>query len=135
MTTRGIRNNNPLNMEPGGWNGEIGNDGRFAIFDTMANGIRAPCKNFIVYHDKYGIDTVRGIVNRWAPPSENDTENYIHFVCHILTLQPDDHMDMRSPDTLFWLITAMGEMENGADNFTAGVSDADIDAGIAAALA
>ena len=135
MTTRGIRNNNPGNMEPGGWQGEIGTDGRFAVFDTMVNGIRALGKNLLAYQGKHGVDTVREAIERWAPGSENNTEAYIAFVCHVCELNADDQLNFRDADTLYWLVTAICEEENGHDAFTHGVSQADLEAGVNAALA
>ncbi|MGI3041032.1 hypothetical protein ACRTDM_04690 [Shewanella algae] len=79
---KGIRNNNPLNIEAGQpWNGATGNDGRFAIFETAWYGIRAAGRLLKTYRDRYGLNTVREIVNRWAPPSDNNpTDNYVSFV-------------------------------------------------------
>jgi hypothetical protein len=135
MPTRGIRNNNPGNMEPGGWQGEVGNDGRFAVFDTMANGIRALAKQLLVYQDKYGIKTARGVVSRWAPPNENNTDGYLAFFDGVLGCGPDDEFNFHNRDFLYWACTAIGEEENGHDEFTRGVSDADLNAGVNAALA
>ncbi|MBB1322117.1 hypothetical protein [Shewanella sp. SR43-8] len=82
--TKGVRNNNPLNVEYSAsnpWNGQTGSDGRFATFSSVFYGIRAAAKTMKTYRDKYGLNTVRGIVNRWAPPSDNNpTGNYIDFV-------------------------------------------------------
>jgi len=132
--TRGIRNKNPGNMEPGGWQGEIGNDGRFATFDTMPNGIRALGKQLRVYQNRYGLDTIREAINRWAPPNENQTDGYVAFVAHVLEVDPDDKLDFNERDTLWWLTVAIMEQENGHDAVTQYISDAEIDAGIDAAI-
>jgi hypothetical protein len=83
---KGIANNNPLNVEfsaSNPWNGQAGSDGRFAIFSTAFYGIRAAARTMKTYRDKYGLNTVAGIVNRWAPPSDNNpTQNYIDFVAN-----------------------------------------------------
>jgi hypothetical protein len=50
--TRGLRNNNPGNIEFGSFAkkyGATGSDGRFAIFPTMVDGIRAIAELLIVY--------------------------------------------------------------------------------------
>lgn len=82
ITTRGVRNNNPLNIRKSldNWRGKIGDDGEFVKFDTMNNGLRAAFRNLKTYFTKHKINTVGGIVNRWAPPVENDTAAYINFV-------------------------------------------------------
>ncbi|WP_406733481.1 structural protein [Vibrio scophthalmi] len=78
-TPRGIRNNNPGNIEDRGtpWRGYVDNDGRFIIFDTPVNGIRAIARILDTYRSKYGVTTLDSIIKRWAPPFENDTESYI----------------------------------------------------------
>jgi hypothetical protein len=137
MIPRGIRNNNPLNLEYGPFTiaqGATGSDGRFAVFPDMPTGIAALAKQLMIYQDQHGLDTISGIVNRWAPSSENNTAAYISFVCSVTGLQPDDHLNMHDTNTLFWMITGMGEEECGATAFSAGVSDSDIDTGIAKAL-
>jgi hypothetical protein len=132
----GIRNNNPGNIRPSTppWNGAVGANGGFVVFDTMENGIRALAKQLMVYQDRYGIKTVRKAISRWAPGNENNTESYIAFVCGVLGCGPDDEFDFHDPSFLFWMVTAIGEEENGHDAFSKYVSDADIDAGVAAAL-
>lgn len=57
---------------------------RFARFDSLENGICALGKLLLAYRGKdgmpgvggLGIDTVREIISRWVPGSENDTEAY-----------------------------------------------------------
>jgi len=133
----GLRNNNPGNIRPSnpGWFGAIGTNGGFVVFDSMVDGIRALARQLLVYHDKYGIDTVRQAISRWAPGNENNTDAYIAFVCSVLSCQPDDRFDFHNADFMYWMVTAIGEEENGHDAFTQNVSDADINAGVAAALA
>ncbi|WP_325892730.1 structural protein [Grimontia sp. NTOU-MAR1] len=88
---RGIRNHNPGNIEDNGipWKGYRGNDGRFIIFDAPQWGIRALYRVLMTYRHKHQIHTVRGIINRWAPSHENNTEAYIHHVASRLGVSPD----------------------------------------------
>ncbi|MSH34709.1 hypothetical protein GKF49_25355, partial [Escherichia coli] len=63
---RGIRNNNPGNLEyskTNPWVGQTGDDGRFAKFETPEHGIRALGRNLMSYQ-RQGIDTVSEIINR-----------------------------------------------------------------------
>jgi hypothetical protein len=132
MSALGIRSNNPLNLRPGSYNGEVGmNEKGFSIFDTMENGVRAAAKNLIAYQDKHGIDTVEGVVRRW---STTDQDAYIAFVCHVCELNHNDPLDLHDFNTLWWLVESMGEMENGHDEMAAGVTDAQLSAGVKAAL-
>lgn len=140
---RGIRNRNPGNIEYGQFAircGATDSDGRFAIFPTMAKGCEAIARllrHYGTLPDGKGgrIDTVEEAINRWAPSNENHTAAYIALVCTVLECNKDDRFDFNDPNFLFWMVTAIGEEENGPDAFTQNVSDADIDAGVAAALA
>lgn len=83
--TRGLRNNNPLNIRRSAtrWQGarEEQTDPSFVQFKTMAYGYRAAWKILQSYYERFRMQkkpfTVRNIVGRWAPPVENDTEAYI----------------------------------------------------------
>lgn len=79
MAPRGIRNKNPGNLEDNGtpWRGRLGNDGRFIIFDSSLNGIRAMARTLKTYRNNHNIRTIEGIINRWAPSVENDTNAYV----------------------------------------------------------
>ena len=133
-----LQNCNPGNLRPSAppWQGTVGEHAGFAVFDTMEDGIRALAKQLISYQDNHGIDTVAAAITRWAPGSDNNnTTAYISFVCSVLSCQPDDRFNFHDPDFLFWMVTAIGEEESGHDAFTHSVSDAQIEAGIQAALA
>ena len=111
--TRGVRNNNPGNIEKGiKWGGATGDDGRFIIFDSPEMGIRAIGRILRTYSRKYGINTVSGIVSRWAPPNENDTENYIKNVSTWTGFAPDKKLNVQDPGTMFKLINAIIRQEN-----------------------
>lgn len=130
--TRGIRNNNPGNLEASSsnpWIGQTGSDGRFAKFETPEHGIRALGRNLISYQ-RQGIDTVGEIINRWAPPSDNnDTAAYIKAVCAQLGVTANQPLDASNPDTLQALCAAIIKHENGTqpyspDQLSTGVSAA-----------
>ncbi|MEQ3528725.1 virion protein [Pseudoalteromonas sp. XMcav11-Q] len=117
QTARGIRNNNPLNIEAGeNWVGLAGTDGRFAIFETAEHGIRAAARILRTYAFKYGIANIEGIISRWAPPVENDTANYIAFVSNKVGV---DSKKPLSPEEYPKVIEAMITMENGQQPYSA----------------
>ena len=93
LIPRGLRNNNPGNIERGRsqWQGMaiIQNDTRFVKFITMAHGIRAIYKTIRTYKNAYGLISVEAIINRWAPPVENNTMAYIRSVERGM-INPDD---------------------------------------------
>ena len=130
---RGIRNNNPLNirLSKDKWQGQINPSGNanvndnnsslkgeavFCVFSSMEYGWRAA---FVIlcrtYYGKYGLKTIRGIVTRWAPPKENNTEAYIRHVSDYTGIGPD--RDLGDPQThpTQWLLIgyAMAVVENG----------------------
>ncbi|HDG9775831.1 TPA: hypothetical protein PGG59_004222 [Raoultella planticola] len=128
---RGLRNNNPGNIEAGSnpWEGQTGSDGRFATFATPEHGIRALGKNLLSYQ-RQGYDTVSEIVNRWAPASDgNNTDAYIQALCGALGVGANDPLDVSNPKTLAALCAGIVKHENGslpysADQLETGVSAA-----------
>ncbi|EPQ8724380.1 hypothetical protein ACUWYJ_003228 [Klebsiella aerogenes] len=130
---RGVRNNNPGNLEASSsnpWVGQTGSDGRFAQFETPEHGIRALGRNLLSYQ-RQGIDTVSDIINRWAPPSDNnDTAAYIKSVCAQLGVKADQPLDASNPDTLQALCAAIIKHENGSQPY----SNEQLSTGVSAAL-
>lgn len=86
MITRGVRNNNPFNVCKGAsrWLGLVpaykSTDSRFCQFIDMKYGIRCGIVLLRRYIQNYKLDSVRGIISRFAPANENDTETYISFI-------------------------------------------------------
>lgn len=83
---RGLRNCNPLNIRRVAgtqWIGQsrLQTDKRFVKFDSLEWGVRAACCILRTYARRYGAVCVRDIISRWAPSSENNTEQYIRNVC------------------------------------------------------
>lgn len=116
----GIRNNNPLNIRynsRNNWVGQVGENKGFCVFSSMAYGFRASYKLITSYISK-GYNTIEKIVNRWAPPTENDTETYIRFISYE-TIIDRNHVltDCNIHDywTKLIIIRAMAKMESGLD--------------------
>jgi hypothetical protein len=136
--SRGIRNNNPGNIRGASyqWVGEVGRDNRgFVIFDKPENGIRAMYRTLGTYRNKYeglqnvggkGFDTVHEIINRWAPPSENNTGAYVAHVASALGVAEHEAIPLEKYGELIKVII---KHENGVQPY----SDEVINAGIAAA--
>lgn len=129
---RGLRNNNPGNIEAGSnsWDGQAGSDGRFAKFVTPEHGIRALGKNLLSYQ-RQGYDTVSEIVNRWAPARDgNNTEAYIAALCKKLNVTPNDQLNMSDINTLRQLCAGIIQHENGKQPY----SEDQLNTGVSAAL-
>lgn len=77
--TRGLRNNNPGNIEYGPFaikHGATGTDGRFAIFPTIEMG-KAAANALLDSYQRQGINTIGGITNRYSPAKDhNDVVAY-----------------------------------------------------------
>lgn len=72
-------NNNPLNIRHSSsftWQGEDASvkDGDFSKFDTLEHGERAAIINLHTYVTKEGINTIRSIIAKWAPPTDNNDD-------------------------------------------------------------
>jgi hypothetical protein len=130
---RGIRNNNPGNLESSElfrWQGQSGSDGRFAVFSSPEHGIRALGMNLLAYHRR-GLDTINKIISRWAPPTDNnDTASYVSKVSQALGVSPHSKLDIQSPAILSALSKAIIQHENGVNPF----DDKTLSSGIFSAL-
>ena len=115
MATRGIRNNNPGNIRVSKdqWEGMTGDDGAFVTFDSPESGVRALGKNLLSY-GRQGYDSIEKIINRWAPPNENDTKAYIDSVVAATGIPATQSLDLSDPDTLSSLAQAISFHETGS---------------------
>lgn len=146
-TPRGVRNNNPGNIDfnpRNAWQGQLGVEvgvakPRFARFDQAENGIRALGKLVINYRGKdglpgvgeKGIDTVLETISRWAPSSENDTQAYAAAVAKRIGVRPTDPINIKDPATLRGMVLGIIVHENGGNPYP----DQVIDEGVRRALA
>lgn len=129
---RGVRNNNPGNIiaGPTQWAGQIeGADPKYASFATPQAGIRALGRNLLAYGSK-GIDTVEGIVSRWAPSTENQTAEYVKKVAADLGVDPREPLNLKDRKVLTALATSIIQQENGSQPY----SPETISAGIESAV-
>lgn len=134
--SRGVRNNNPGNIDfnpRNDWQGQLGiepgDKGRFAVFDSPENGIRALAKLLLNYRGKDGmpgmgkpgIDTPLEFINRWAPSSENDTQSYASAIAKRLGVGVRDSIDIAKPDVLAVAVTGIIVHENGGNPYAAAI--------------
>lgn len=137
MAARGLRNNNPGNIDfnpRNKWQGQLGieegvKNPRFARFDSPENGIRAMAKLVLNYRGKDGmpgvgkpgIDTIREVISRWAPGNENDTEAYIRAVSRDTGFEPNEALNLADADDLLPLVFAIIHHENGSNPYDSSV--------------
>lgn len=116
---RGLANCNPGNIRRSAvrYKGEVqpSRDPAFKQFESMAWGYRAIFVLLDTYRTRHGLDTLRGMISRWAPPSENRTDCYIRAVSDRTGIGPDEKVDTRDRRTMTAIAAAMSRVENGVD--------------------
>ena len=115
---RGLRNCNPLNIRKNSnlWQGlrKEQTDPCFFQFVKMAYGYRAAFITLRTYFQKHGVHTLRGIINRWAPPQDgNETDLYIKMVATLTGIAPDEEIDPNNAGCMTEIVAAMSRVENG----------------------
>jgi len=121
--TRGIRNNNPGNIRRTSdrWKGlrPVQTDPEFFQFSSPVYGIRAVARLVRNYCRKYGLCTIREIITRYAPASENDTESYIRSVSESMGVDPDVPLNLAYDEETANLVSAIIRHENGIVPYSA----------------
>ena len=115
--SRGLRNNNPGNIRRSKvrYKGEVppSRAPEFKEFSSMAYGYRAMFVLLDTYRSRYGLDTIRKMLNRYAPPTENFTNGYVRFVADYSGVMPDEVIDTRAQRDMVPIVAAMSKIENG----------------------
>ena len=113
----GLRNNNPGNLRPSDrftWNGQVGVENGYVVFDTLEHGVRAAYINLRTYFSN-GFNTVESIIARWAPDEDNNpTDSYILFVS-VRTGFPANRILTFDRPTAYKLLSAMFRFELGQE--------------------
>lgn len=116
MKPRGLRNNNPGNIRLSDtrYVGETDStDPDFKQFSSMAYGYRAMFRLLYTYQVRHGLNTLRGMISRYAPESENNTANYIRQVSAWSGIDANTRLTATHRDTMIPLASAMSRFENG----------------------
>ena len=115
MKSRGLRNNNPLNIRHNEdvFQGEInGNDKSFKTFSSLSFGYRAGIVILGTYLSR-GLNTIEKIITKWAPPTENDTESYISSVERWSGVSRNKELTAADGADYILIVAAMSFVENG----------------------
>lgn len=110
MLARGIRNCNPLNIRIGNkWKGEVPNptDKDFEQFSCMHYGLRAGFILLRRYIERYHLDTIKEIISRWAPATENATSEYVCRVSERVGISALEKISFSDRKTMVALVDAM----------------------------
>ncbi|SNY70955.1 hypothetical protein SAMN02744778_03106 [Pantoea sp. GL120224-02] len=73
------------------------------------------------YQTQHALNTISGIIHRWAPPEENDTQAYIDSVSTVTGIPAHQHIDLMDGNTRLKLIRAIIVHENGCQPYDAAV--------------
>lgn len=115
--SRGLSNCNPGNIRKSRvrYRGEVqpSRDRAFKQFEALAWGYRAIFVLLDTYRVRYGLDTIAGMIARWAPPSENHTQAYIRAVADQTGIGADEQIDTRDQRTMIPIAAAISRVENG----------------------
>lgn len=95
------------------WKGQIGMRKGFVEFKELSFGIRAWLIVMRTYRHKYGCKCIRDIVTRYAPPSENNTGNYITYCSKYVAIALDQ--ELLSQEQYYKLAVAMARMETSTE--------------------
>ena len=117
MGTRGIRNNNPLNIRHGKsqWVGmrKVQTDKAFVQFTERVFGYRAA---FVLLRNYIGSgrNTIEKIISRWAPPGDgNNTQAYIEYVSSTSCIDANLELAFEDKAKLVEIVRSMAHMESG----------------------
>ncbi|EBE1978147.1 transglycosylase [Salmonella enterica] len=93
---------------------------RFARFNTPEEGIRALANQVSRYYNGTSaaagyqkLQTVSSIISKWAPPKENNTNQYIDNVSKYLGVSPNEKIDVSNPEVMTQLVRAIATKEGG----------------------
>lgn len=115
---RGLRNNNPGNIRRNSdvFQGEVNpsRDQQFKQFKSMVHGYRAVFKILSNYHRVYKLNTIRKMIDRWAPENENNTAAYVSLVASYSGIGPDDLLSF-DREQMIRIVAGMSKVENGRD--------------------
>lgn len=132
--SRGLINCNAglIRHSPTVWVGQsdVQRDPDFVTFNAPQFGIRALAVTLLTYYRKHGLNTVRGLINRWAPPRENDTSAYVSDVAKRVGVISDNPLRVDDPLLLAKLVTAIIIHENGDNPYPAALIANAVDAAL-----
>lgn len=115
--SRGLENRNPGNIRQSRvcYKGEVrpSRDPEFKQFESPAWGYRAIFVLLDTYRRRHGLRSLREMISRWAPPSENRTEAYIRAVADDTGIDPDEPIDTRDRKTMVPVAASISRVENG----------------------
>ena len=113
--------NNPGNIryvKSNNWRGQIKPNRGFAQFSEVTYGLRAIIKILKNYENSYKLNTITGIITKYAPPNENKTKDYIKFVSDKIGISPNEQLNLfvngkPDVDKIIRVVNAITNFETG----------------------
>jgi len=88
----------------------------FQTFGSDAEGVKAAAHQLQLYENRDKLNTIAGIITKFAPPNENDTAGYIKAVAERTKIGANDPLDPANKDQLASILSAMALQENRRAN-------------------
>lgn len=120
---RGIRNNNPGNIDYRGQSGASleKSGGRFARFETAYDGLKALSRQLMRYFEGKTtgkpLQTLNDIISTWAPGNENNTSAYIAQMSKRMGVSPNAILNLKDPQVMSSLMNGIIHHENGRNPY------------------
>ncbi|MFZ6690227.1 hypothetical protein [Undibacterium sp. SXout20W] len=112
----GVRNNNPGNLRS--WGATPRDTGGYAVFPTADAGLAATIQNLQAQQKLHGLNTIRGIISRWAPSSENNTAAYISDMVKKTGFGADQPLNLNDARTVAPMISGIVKHEGNSSGFS-----------------
>lgn len=103
-------NHNPGNLRV------PGSKTAFQRFGSDAEGVQAMARQLMLYEDRDKLDTISGIVSKYAPSNENNTAAYIKAVSQRTGFGADQKLNLHDKEALASVLAAMLKQENAKGN-------------------
>ena len=113
-TEGGRGNNNVGNMRV------PGSDTDFQKFDTPEESISAIDKQLSIYGKRDGVDTLSGVISKWSPANENNTNALIENASRITGFKPNQKIDLNNP-AIRAVVTAAIIRQEGSKAYLSGI--------------
>ena len=87
----------------------------FKTYNSDEEGAQDHIRLLGVYQKKHGLNTISGVVDRWAPESDNNThnDNYKQYIANSLGIGINDKIDLTDPEVAGQFAHAQAEFEHG----------------------
>lgn len=101
---------NPANLRKVGGHG-------FQTFSSPSEGIRAAGHQLDLYYNRDKLDTIEGIISKYAPLNENDTEGYIKYIEGQTGHGRNDHLNLKDKSEMANLLAGILNKEQGTSRY------------------